>query len=556
MVLKRDQDDVNLITHFLHEQSKLTADRINETVSPVQSIENMEDIISQSLGADEWAEYQSRLLGIPRISLHILNPEREAFSLIPEDMARKYQALPFALKDGKLCVAMSDPTHRIALDDLSLYTGLSVEPYMAEAEQIKAGIRECYTISRSTSGYTTEPIRPVNAWKMQKDDAGQEAPVINIVDSFLMEAIAEKASDIHWEPTAQGLIIRFRVDGVLSVKATLPIEIARSIAARLKVMAGMDVTERRRPQDGRIMLELPYTTIDIRVSTFSTVYGEKVMTRILDMETAQRTLSQLGLREEVEAEVRSLLKRPYGLILATGPTGSGKTTTLYALLRELASDRLNIISIEDPVEYRIPGVNQSQVNVKAGLDFAGGLRAILRQDPDIIMVGEIRDRETAQIATAAALTGHLVLSTLHTNSASEALARLLDMGIEPYLVASAVCGIIAQRLVRRLCPHCARSRPLRAHEKMALQWNYGGLVAEAIGCSKCRGTGYSGRIGIHEFIPYNTVIKELILKKSGAAAIEQACRALSIPTLKEDGLHKAARGLTSLDEVIRLTVVV
>jgi len=397
-------------------------------------------------------------------------------------------------------------------------------------------------------GKLSETMR---VWTLEEDAdvRVKSAPVVRLVDSLLRQAVLEKASDVHWEPREDSFSVKFRIDGKLETKMVLPASSARMIAARLKVMAGMDVTERRIPQDGRIMLGLFDKRIDVRVSTFATVYGEKVVTRILDGETANRSLAELGMRPEVEEGVRKLLLRPHGLILVSGPTGSGKTTTLYALLRELKSESRNIISIEDPVEYRLPGVNQAQVNTRIGLDFAQGLRAILRQDPDVIMVGEIRDRETAEIATAAALTGHLVLTTVHTNTAAEAITRLLDMGIEPYIAAAAIYGVLAQRLVRRLCPFCRVKQAVPSEFKAGFQWSADWLYAPR-GCPQCRGTGYNGRIGIHEYLPYSEPIKELVLKKASALEIEKQARDLGNPSLKEDALLKVVQGWTSLEEVI------
>ncbi len=490
---------------------------------------------------------------VPSISLNPTVIDSTALSLISEELAWKHHCIPIGLNNGRLQVAMSDPMDSNALDDLRLYSGYQIEPLLADAEEIRIAIRECLTVSKTRLDKIEEHDYLVNAWKVDDySDYALEAPVISLVDSIFRQAILEKASDIHWEPKEENYIVRFRIDGGLEIKTILPVGIARSIAARLKVMAGLDVTERRIPQDGRIKLDHADKVIDIRVSTFATVCGEKVVTRILDDQTAGLSLAQLGMRQEVEEGVRSLLHQPHGLILISGPTGSGKTTTLYALLRELASDSLNIVSIEDPVEYRLQGVNQAQVNTKIGFDFAGGLRSILRQDPDIIMVGEIRDKETARMATAAALTGHLVLSTVHTNTAAEGFARMLDMEIEAYQIAASLCGIIAQRLVRRLCLHCRDPYHVPQEVQAAFGWQDRLMIYRPMGCSKCRGTGYHGRIGIHEFLPYNPIIKELVIQKSSSAQLEKAARKLGMLTLWEDGLSKVRQGYTSLEEVMRL----
>ncbi|KUO58795.1 MAG: pilus assembly protein PilB [Gracilibacter sp. BRH_c7a] len=513
---------------------------------------NLDVILTKYLSAKEVMDQKSEFLGIKSISLRGRNIEKAIIALIPEELAGKYSVIPLALLGDRLQVAISNPTDLSALDNISIYTGFQVEPLLAEIEEIKVAIRENYTVQRTYDGQASE-FGLAGLWKIEEElSTNHEGPAVKLVDSLFRQAVLEKASDIHWEPTAKDLTVKFRLDGALTIKASLPRASARIVASRLKIMAGMDVTERRIPQDGRIMLDFPGKTIDIRVSTLATVYGEKVVTRILDAETAQRSLSELGMREDVEKGVRKLLQQPHGLILISGPTGSGKTTTLYALLREVQSEALNIVSIEDPVEYRLPGVNQAQVNQKIGLDFAGGLRAILRQDPDIIMVGEIRDRDTARIATAAALTGHLVFTTVHTNTAAEALARLLDMDIEPYLLASAVCGVLSQRLVRKLCPYCKEVRNIGTELTKTLEWEPSGEIYGPKGCTKCQGSGYSGRIGVHEYLPYNSKIKELVIQKNGAKVLEQTSRSLGILSLLDDALLKVDAGITSLEEVIRL----
>lgn len=530
----------------------ITPEELNVLQKQLESGRNMDHLLKVLLPGEEMLRHKSDFLGIRRVCLnkiHLTEP-----LVIPEEIARKYSLFPCGIEDGRLLVAMADPTDRKALDDVKLYSRYPVEPLLAGTEEIKVAIREAYTVKKSALENSTEARANINSWKVDEDSEYiQDAPVIRLVDSLLRQAVAENASDIHWEPREKIFQVKFRIDGLLEVKTTFPIGIANSVAARLKVMAGMDVTEKRIPQDGRIVLDLPDKRIDLRVSTLPTVYGEKIVTRILDEETASRTLAQLGMRSEVEEGVRRLLRQPYGLILISGPTGSGKTTTLYALLRELQGDTRNIVSIEDPVEYRLPGVNQSQVNPKMGLDFAGGLRAILRQDPDIIMVGEIRDKETAQMATAAALTGHLVLSTLHTNTAAEALARMLDMDIEPYLIAASVCGVLAQRLVRKLCPYCKAEHPIPQELKQGFPWKGARTLYRSTGCIHCRGTGYLGRIGVHEFLPYNQEIKELVLQKSSSVLLEKASRAAGMIDLREDALNKVIDGQTSWEEVMRLS---
>jgi len=507
------------------------------------------------LDKEELLKYKSEILGIKRVCLGDIRIEPNVLLIIPEELARKHVLIPIAMKEDKLVVAMADPTNRQAVEDITFYSGYQVERLLASEDEIKIAIREHYTLRKSNIQTAPERATSISIWKVDEErEYGYEAPVITLVDSLLHQAVNERASDIHWEPRENELIVKFRIDGLLEIKANLPLGMARSIASRIKIMAGMDVTERRKPQDGSFVLDLMNKRVDIRVSTFATVYGEKVVTRILDQETAKRSLTELGMRPELESDIRRLLKQTHGLILVAGPTGSGKTTTLYALLRELQSEYLNIVSIEDPVEYRLSGVNQAQVNPKIGLDFAGGLRAILRQDPDIIMVGEIRDKETARIACTAALTGHLVLSTVHTNTAVEALIRMLDMDVEPYLLAASISGVLAQRLVRKLCPHCKSLREVTTEESKIFNLAPTNKVYSPKGCAKCRGTGYMDRIGIHEYLPYNRKIKELILQKKSSVNLENACQQMGVIDLKKDALLKVAAGLTSLEEVMRLSI--
>lgn len=524
-----------------------------EDRKPIGEVLVRMDVLSKARLSEAVRKY----LGIPEISLTKVIIDPEVAGLIPEEMARRYTLIPFELRSGILRVAMLDPTNERALRDVRMFTGLEVEPAFAKAEEIKTAIRQCLTVEQSVAKLahladrTSEEqavwvIRPNESDSQEKD-----APTLKLIHSVLHEAVLQGVSDIHWEPRMNNFIVRYRIDGKLFRKHVLAASAARSIIACLKVMAQMDVAERRIPQDGRMTFDTGLRRVDIRMSSIPTVYGEKMVVRILDPKMAQRPLSDLGMRSEVESGVQALLKRANGLILVVGPTGSGKTTTLYALLRELNAEELNIISIEEPVEYQLSGVNQVQVNLSAGLSFAVGLRHILRQDPDVIMIGEIRDEETARIAITASLTGHLVLSTLHTNTAAEALARLMDMGIEPYLLASAVCGVLSQRLVRRLCEHCKTTYPISVAEKRALHLPAAiDLLYRSNGCPECLGTGFRGRIGIHELLLYNQEIKELVLSRRNARDIEQQAMVSGMLTLFEDGLLKVCRGLTTVEEVL------
>lgn len=515
------------------------------------------------LTAEQLTDALSTYLNIPRVFLTQVKIDPTAVRLIPEELARRHLLLPLRVSNGELELAIADPTNVRALEDVQLKTGYRLKLMLAMEQDILAAIRQHLTVETSLAQLSSLPGRlgeDPGAWGTPGtlvsdigEHVSQDGPTVRIVDSLLEQAIELGASDVHWEPGEKEFSVRFRLDGQLHLERRLPLSAARTVTARLKVMAGMDVAERRLPQDGRIVLPVKARHIDLRVSSLPTVYGEKLVVRILDSETAHRSLNALGMRSPVEKELRSLLTRHHGLILVTGPTGSGKTTTLYALLRELNAERLNIVSVEDPVEYRLAGVSQVQVHTRIGLTFAAGLRAILRQDPDVIMVGEIRDEETARMAIGAALTGHLVLSTLHTNTAAEAITRLLDMGMEPYFLASAVSAVLAQRLVRKLCEQCKTEYMLDEAEQKALALEAGTLFRPQ-GCPACRGTGFQGRIGVHELLLYNQEVKELVLAKHSSQALERAAIKTGMVTLLKDGLLKAAAGLTSLDEVLALGI--
>ena len=506
------------------------------------------------------SEAVRRYLGIPEVSLTRVIIDPEIAGQIPEEMARRYTLIPFERHSGILRVAMLEPTHERALRDVRMFTGLEVEPVFAQAEEIHAAIRKYLTVEQSVARLTDHEdhiLEEPGIWgneflgSAEFDAQVDDPPTLKLVYSILHEAVLQGVSDIHWEPRKNQFVVRYRIDGKLLRKHVLSSKAARSIVSCLKVMAQMDVAERRIPQDGRMAFSAGVRQVDFRMSTMPTVYGEKIVVRILDQEMTQRSLNDLGMRLEVEIGIKSLLKRPNGLILVVGPTGSGKTTTLYALLRELNSEEQNIISIEEPVEYQLSGVNQVQVNLPAGLSFAVGLRHILRQDPDVIMVGEIRDEETARIAITAALTGHLVLSTLHTNTAAEALVRLVDMGIEPYLLAAAVSGVLSQRLVRRLCEHCKTKYRLSETEKRALRLPASiTLFYRSKGCQECFDTGFRGRIGIHEFLLYNQEIKDLVLTQHNSRDIEQQALVSGMLTVFEDGLLKVTQGLTTMEELL------
>jgi type IV pilus assembly protein PilB len=520
----------------------------------------LEELVDKGLITQEkLSEALRKYFGIPEVSLAQVTFDPEAVDLIPEDMARRYTLFPYQKYEGILKVAMSDPTNERTLRMIRIFTGLEIAPVYALEEEINTAIRRYLTVEQSVAklaSLSDHLQEEQSAWREAKENSSldEEAPTLKLVYSVLQEAVIQGVSDIHWEPRQNDFVVRYRIDGKLLRKHTLSPKTARTIVSSLKVMANMDVAERRIPQDGRLSFNVGPRRVDLRMSSLPTVYGEKIVVRILDPEMAQRSLENLGMRLEVKAGAKALLKRLNGLILVVGPTGSGKTTTLYALLRELNAEEKNIISIEEPVEYQLPGINQVQVNLPAGLSFAIGLRHILRQDPDVIMIGEIRDEETARIAITASLTGHLVLSTLHTNTAAEALVRFLDMGIEPYLLASAVSGVLSQRLVRRLCDFCKTEYEISEAEKKVLSLLTSDTkLYQSKGCPRCLGTGFKGRIGIHEFLQYNQEIKELVLTRHNSRDIEQQAIHSGMFTIHEDGLLKVTQGLTTLEEVIFTT---
>jgi type IV pilus assembly protein PilB len=554
-----------LLGEVLVESGLITEAQLGEAMElQKQSKERLGRVlIGMGVGTErDIAQAVARQLGVEFVDLDDVVPDEQALLLLPEHLARRYQLIPLGVENGKLRLGMVDPLDILAIDDVRRQTRQDVEPvvvahdgflrvlnqYPALDEGVKAMISEIKTDAAEEMGL--ESLRKLV----------DEAPVVRLVNVIILQAVRQRGSDIHIEPQETRVRVRYRIDGTLYNVMTPPRHIHAAIISRIKIMAEMDIAERRLPQDGRIQLKVEGRDIDLRVSTIPTVFGEKVVMRILDKGQTVVGVERIGLLADNRQRFEAMLTKPYGIILLTGPTGSGKTTTLYTILNKLNSTERNIITIEDPVEYQLAGINQVQVNPKAGLTFANGLRSFLRQDPDIIMVGEIRDEETARIAIHAALTGHLVLSTLHTNDAPGAVTRLVDMGIEPFLAASSLIGVIAQRLIRVLCEKCKQTYvpPIEVLQRLGASM----LAADGqvpiyrpVGCEFCNKIGYKGRSGIFEIMIVDDVIRDLVTKHASITAIKEQAIKGGMWTLAEDGLEKVILGVTSPEEVLDVVFV-
>ncbi len=500
----------------------------------------------------------ARQLGIPVATLHPQGLDPRVAALVPEALAHKYTVVPVREEGDRLVLAMADPLDVLAIDDVSIATGLTVTPVIASPTEVKAAIQHVYGLGAHAREIVQE-IAPAPDAEAEADAPADrpDAPIIRLADLILDRAIQDRASDVHIEPVDAEVRVRYRIDGVLHTAMTVPRQAHAPLVSRFKVMARMDVAERRLPQDGSFQLSADGRTVDFRVATIPLADGERVAIRLLDKSQAIMSLTQLGMEDATLARYERLIGLPYGIVLVSGPTGSGKTTTLVSSIALLNSEDRNIITVEDPIEYQIPGVSQMPVHPRAGLTFANALRAIVRQDPDIIMVGEIRDVETAEIAVHASLTGHLVFSTIHTNDAPSVVTRLLDMGIEPFLIASSLAGALAQRLVRVLCPRCKRPAEPGPEVEAALRAAVGdGSALEVCGpegCVHCRYTGYAGRCGIFELLVMSERIRHLVVRRASAAELAAAARAEGMQTMRESGLRLAARGITTVQEVFRVT---
>jgi type IV pilus assembly protein PilB len=498
-------------------------------------------------------------VGLDYVDLSEYQIDHLAASLLPEQLARRYRALPIGERDGKLLVAMSDPANVFALDDIRSITNRDVQPIVATASDVERAIAKFGGMGDQVEALASEASSKVEAEDGPDDveAAVEDAPIVKLVQAIMTQAVADRASDVHIEPHERDVRVRFRVDGVLHEVMHSPKNIQNGLISRLKIMADLNIAERRVPQDGRMSIKVGMKVLDIRLATLPTVFGEKVVLRILDKSHGLLQLSDLGFQEEAFKRYQQAFRKPYGTILATGPTGSGKSTTLYATLNILNDIDRNIITVEDPVEYRLAGVNQMQVNPKAGLTFASALRSILRADPDIVLIGEIRDRETAMIAVEAALTGHLVLSTLHTNDAPAAITRLTEMEVETFLVASALDCVVAQRLARVLCERCKEAfapEPRELLESGLPEWRVQEVkeLFRPVGCSACANTGYRGRMGLYEVMPVSEEIERLTVERASSDQIRAVAIEQGMLTLRGDGLEKAIRGSTSLQEIARV----
>jgi type IV pilus assembly protein PilB len=523
----------------------------------------------QFVTEQDMAFSMGRCLNTPPINLAKLNIPEEVMTLVPRDMAKANKLVPIARLNGKLFVAMADPTNVLAVDDLKRRVQLEIVPMIATERSVSdalAGVHGGANMSmvlRQVAEEAAQSAESVEVQQAKREDIdldrlasdSEDAPVIKIVNLILAQAVKEKASDIHIEPFQNILKLRYRVDGELMLAESPPKALQLAITSRIKILAGLNIAERRVPQDGRFRIKVMGKEVDLRISILPTAHGEKIVIRILDKSSLTANIDQMGMDENTLGKFRKAIDAPHGMILVTGPTGSGKTTTLYSVMHELNSPQYNIVTVEDPIEYELVGINQVAVRNDIGLDFASALRSILRQDPDIVMVGEIRDNETADIAVKAALTGHQVLSTLHTNDAAGAITRLDDMGIEPFLISSSVLMSCAQRLVRRVCTNCRDEfvpEP-EIFEKLGMKQAKDTVFFRGHGCDRCKNRGYLGRAAIIEALPVSEAIRRLIIKRASAAVIKNQAVSEGMKTLRMVGVEKATEGVTTLEEIWRVT---
>jgi type IV pilus assembly protein PilB len=523
-----------------------------------------EALLEEGIGSsDAAARALARRTGLPLVDLNAVGTSFEATESVPLRVLQRAVAVPYAVEDDRLRIAIADPRDLNAIDELRLASRMTIELAVAPRDDI---LTELKRISRATEyggrdAVEAEDDEAVDEGELAADDGVSDGPLVRLVNSIIFQAAEDGASDVHFEPQEDGLVVRLRIDGVLHELQRVPRRLATGVTTRLKVLAKLDIAERRKPQDGRISLNAKAAgrLLDVRVATLPTVDGESVVLRLMDKSRSAPTLEELGFSDDMKAQLDEILQRPTGALLSTGPTGSGKSTTLYAGLAQISRPEINIITVEDPVEYRLPGVNQVQINMRAGLTFATALRSILRSDPDVVMVGEIRDGETAKISIEAALTGHFVLSTMHTNDAPSAITRLTEMGVEPFVTGSALTAVLAQRLARRLCAHCCEmytpSKEELAHARVSrkqLASADGAVLYRKRGCPRCAHTGYRGRLGIFQLLRVNEELEALAARKASREELERAAMGNGMRTLWDDGVEKVIAGLTSLEELARV----
>ncbi len=516
-----------------------------------------------------------KIWGVPFIDVHDCVPQSEAVSVISPQLAKKFRAIPIERQDNKLLVAMANPLDIFVIDELRLTTGLEIEPMIAIEEDLSNALHTYYKLDVNVSDALAGVMKDFGTQDLELNrneeeelsedelrEMGEDAPIIRLANLIIGQGVSDKASDIHLEPYKNGMRVRYRVDGVMMDGMKLPRKVVAPLTSRMKIMSDMDIAEKRVPQDNRISAIVGGKEYDFRVSTLPMVHGEKIVMRVLDKSGINVGLSKLGFLDNNLKQIEDMCAKSYGIILVTGPTGSGKSTTLYSILNKINTGQNNIITIEDPVEYELDGINQCGVNVRAGMTFAAGLRAMLRQDPDVIMVGEMRDNETATIAMEAALTGHLVLSTLHTNDAPGAATRLIDMDVEPFLISSSLVCVLAQRLVRQICSHCKEA--YTAPREMLLRYGFPlpeGLAHDSIaeitlfkgaGCDHCKHTGYKGRTGVHELMVLSDDMRDCILERAPSHVLRNLATSNGMRTLQMDAVAKILMGLTTVDEVLRV----
>ncbi|AST06604.1 type II secretion system protein GspE [Anoxybacillus flavithermus] len=541
---------------LLIEAGLITKEQLEETLKEKAPGQKLGDALLQRgyITEQQLIEVLEFQLGIPHVSLYRYPIDPKLMNLVPKEFAKRNMLIPLKQEGDRLFVAMADPMDFFAIDDLRLSTGFHIEVAIASKDDILRAINKYYDIDDSVEEFLN--IAPVQEVREQEKLAEDDSPIVKLVNQILQLAVEQRASDIHIDPHETKVVIRYRIDGILRTERALPKHMQGMLTARIKILANMDITEHRVPQDGRIKMNIDFHPIDLRVSTLPTIYGEKIVMRVLDLGAALNDLNKLGFNKVNLQRFIQLIEQPTGIVLITGPTGSGKSSTLYAALNRLNGEHVNIITIEDPVEYQLEGVNQIQVNSSVGMTFAEGLRSILRQDPNIIMVGEIRDRETAEVAIRASLTGHLVLSTLHTNDALSTVARLIDMGVEPFLVATSLSGVVSQRLVRRVCRDCQEEHEPTKREIDIFARR--GLKIEKVmrgrGCPTCNMTGYKGRIALHELMVMSDDMRKVILNGEPLSKLRDMAIKNKMIFLIDDGLLKVKQGLTTTEEVLRVSI--